>query len=76
MVGLGLLTALRVVVMITLATLFWTAHRGLDRAAPAGGAAGAAARPVRGGLPANLLFPVAVVLITSLALNPNVWLSP
>jgi NitT/TauT family transport system permease protein len=75
-VGLGGLTALRVVAMIALATLFWT---------PVGVWIGLRPRVAQmvqplaqfaAAFPANFLFPVAVVAITALSLNPNVWLSP
>jgi NitT/TauT family transport system permease protein len=75
-VKLGLLTTLRVVLLIVLATLFWTPigvwiglrPRVAQRVQPFAQFAAA--------FPANLLFPIAVVLIAHYALNPNVWLSP
>jgi NitT/TauT family transport system permease protein len=74
--GLGLVTMLRVVVVIILATLFWT---------PIGVWIGLRPRvaeliqPVAqfaAAFPANLLFPIAVVLITTFSLNVDVWVSP
>jgi NitT/TauT family transport system permease protein len=75
-IGLGLVTLLRVVVLIALATAFWT---------PIGVWIGLRPRVAQmvqplaqfaAAFPANLVFPVAVVLIVHFALNENVWLSP
>ena len=75
-VGLGLLTLLRVVVLIALASLVWV---------PIGVQIGirprlaAAVQPVAqflAAFPVNLLFPVAVSGIVAFRLNPNIWLSP
>lgn len=73
---LGLITALRVFVLIFLATLFWV---------PVGVWIGLRpgwtqrAQPIvlfLSAFPANLLFPLAVVLISRNHLNPEIWLSP
>ncbi len=73
---LGLLTALRVFVLIALASLIWT---------PIGIYVGLRPRLTRiaqpiaqflAAFPANLLFPVAVSAIVMFRLNPDVWLSP
>jgi NitT/TauT family transport system permease protein len=73
---LGLFTAARVITLIVLATLFWT---------PVGVWIGLRPRltqimqpfaQLAAAFPANLLFPIAVVLIAHFALNPNIWLSP
>ena len=72
----GVLTLLRVVVLITLATVVWV---------PIG--VGVGLRPklaekvqpiaqFLAAFPANLLFPVAVFLIVKYALDPRIWLSP
>lgn len=75
-VGLGLLTMLRVVAMIAIATLIWT---------PIGVWIGLRPRVAQlvqpiiqfaASFPANLLFPIAVVLITRFALNEEIWLAP
>ena len=74
--GEGMLTLLRVGVLIVLATIIWV---------PIGVAIGL--RPEVAGrvqafvqflaaFPANLLFPVAVVLIVHFRLSPVIWLSP
>jgi NitT/TauT family transport system permease protein len=73
---LGLVTALRVVVLIALASLLWV---------PVGVWIGlrpriaAPAQPIvqfLAAFPANLFFPIAVVMILRLRLNPEIWLSP
>ena len=75
-VGYGLLTLLRVVVLIALATLIWVpvgVWIGLrpklaERIQPLAQFLAA--------FPANLAFPVFVVFIVRYGLNPNIWLSP
>jgi NitT/TauT family transport system permease protein len=73
---LGLATATRVLILIGLASLIWV---------PIGVAIGLRPRladrvqPIvqfLAAFPANLFFPVAVVLILRFALNPEIWLSP
>ena len=72
----GLVTFLRVVVLISLATLIWVpigVWIGLrpklaERIQPLAQFLAA--------FPANLAFPVFVVAIVSFKLNPNIWLSP
>ncbi|SFJ31703.1 ABC transporter permease subunit [Bradyrhizobium sp. Gha] len=72
----GLITLLRVIVLISLATLIWVpigVWIGLrpklaERIQPLAQFLAA--------FPANLAFPVFVVAIVSFKLNPNVWLSP
>ncbi|QAU44652.1 ABC transporter permease [Bradyrhizobium guangzhouense] len=72
----GLITLLRVIVLISLATLVWVpigVWIGLrpklaERIQPLAQFLAA--------FPANLAFPVFVVAIVSFKLNPNVWLSP
>ncbi len=75
-VGLGLITMVRVLLLIALASAIWT---------PIGvyiGMRPALARVVQpvaqflAAFPANLLFPVAVWGIVTFQLNPDVWLSP
>ena len=74
--GHGLVTLLRVIVLIALATLIWV---------PVGVWIGL--RPKRAervqplaqflaAFPANLAFPVFVVIIVRYSLDPNIWLSP
>ncbi|GCE45800.1 NitT/TauT family transport system permease protein [Thermosporothrix hazakensis] len=75
-IGLGLLTMLRVAVMIVIAALIWV---------PVGVWIGLRPRLAQSiqplaqflaAFPANLLFPLAVVLIAHFSLNPEIWLSP
>jgi len=75
-IGDGLITLLRVVVLIALATLIWV---------PVGvwiGLRPKLAEPVQplvqflAALPANLAFPIIVVIIVRYGLNSDVWLSP
>jgi NitT/TauT family transport system permease protein len=74
--GYGLITLLRVVVLIALATLIWVpvgVWIGLrpklaERIQPLAQFLAA--------FPANLAFPVFVVMIVRYGLNPNIWLSP
>ena len=73
---LGLITALRVVVLIALASLLWVPigvwiglrPRLADKVQPI--------VQFLAAFPANLLFPVAVVVILGFRLNPEIWLSP
>jgi NitT/TauT family transport system permease protein len=75
-VVLGGVTALRVLVLIALASLIWVPigvwiglrPRLADRAQPI--------VQFLAAFPANLFFPVAVVLILRFNLNPEIWLSP
>jgi NitT/TauT family transport system permease protein len=75
-VGLGLLTFLRVVVLIALASLVWVPvgvwiglrPRWANRVQPVAQFLAA--------FPANVLFPIAVVAIVRFHLNPDIWLSP
>jgi NitT/TauT family transport system permease protein len=73
---LGLFTAARVLVLIAIASLIWVPigvwiglHPTIaDRAQPV--------VQFLAAFPANLFFPVAVVLILRFRLNPEIWLSP
>jgi NitT/TauT family transport system permease protein len=75
-IGLALITMTRVFVLIGLASLVWV---------PVGVWVGLRPRAARivqpvaqflAAFPANLLFPVAVYVIVTWTLNPDVWLSP
>lgn len=74
--GLGLLTMLRVIVLMTLATLIWVPigvwvglrSRVAERVQPLAQFLAA--------FPANIVFPFAVAGIVHLGLNPDIWLSP
>jgi len=73
---LGAITALRVLVLIAVASLIWVPigvwiglrPRIADRAQPI--------VQFLAAFPANLFFPAAVVLILMFRLNPEIWLSP
>jgi NitT/TauT family transport system permease protein len=75
-VGYGFVTLLRVIVLIALATLIWVPigvwiglrPRLAERIQPLAQFLAA--------FPANLAFPVFVVIIVRYGLNPNIWLSP
>jgi NitT/TauT family transport system permease protein len=75
-VGHGLVTLLRVIVLIALASLIWVPvgvwiglrPRLAERIQPLAQFLAA--------FPANLAFPVFVVIIVRYRLNPNIWLSP
>jgi NitT/TauT family transport system permease protein len=73
---LGLFTLIRVILLILIASLIWV---------PIGVGVGLRPRLAEkiqplaqflAAFPANLLFPVFVVVIVSWHLNPNIWLSP
>jgi NitT/TauT family transport system permease protein len=74
--GLGALTLIRVIVLIAIASVIWVpigVWIGLrpwaaDRVQPVAQFLAA--------FPANVLFPVFVVVIVAFRLNPNIWLSP
>jgi len=75
-VKLGLFTLIRVVVLIAVASLIWV---------PIGVEVGLRPRLAEkiqplaqflAAFPANLLFPVFVVVIVRFSLNPDIWLSP
>ena len=73
---LGLITLARVVVLITLAALVWVpigVWIGLD---PRLAERLQAVAQFLAAFPANLMFPVAVLLIVRLRLDPDIWLSP
>lgn len=74
--GLGVLTMIRVVVLIALATLVWVPvgvwiglrPRWAEKLQPLAQFLAA--------FPANIVFPFAVVAIVRLGLDPDIWLSP
>ena len=74
--GLGLATLARVVVLIVLASLVWVPigvwiglnPRWAERLQPVA--------QLLAAFPANILFPFAVVTIVAFKLNPDIWLSP
>ena len=74
--GLGLLTLVRVLVLIALAALVWVPVGIWIGMNPRWSGRLQAVAQFLAAFPANLLFPVAVVLIVRWKLNPDVWLSP
>jgi NitT/TauT family transport system permease protein len=74
--GLGFITLARVAILIAIASLIWVPIGVWIGLRPS---VAERAQPVAqflAAFPANVLFPVVVVLIVSLKLNPNIWLSP
>ncbi|WP_416760809.1 ABC transporter permease [Roseateles sp. So40a] len=74
--GLGLLTLVRVLVLIALAALVWVPVGIWIGMNPRWSGRLQAVAQFLAAFPANLLFPVVVVLIVKWKLNPDVWLSP
>ncbi len=73
---LGCATMLRVVVLITLAALFWVPVGVWIGLRPIWSGRLQAVAQFLAAFPANLMFPGAVVLIVKWHLNPDIWLSP
>jgi NitT/TauT family transport system permease protein len=71
-IGFGLLTLTRVVVLIALASVIWVPIGVWIGLRPW---AATRVQPVAA-FPANVLFPMAVVVIVREHLNPDIWLSP
>ena len=74
--GLGLLTLLRVVVLIALASVIWVPIGVYVGIRPRVAAAVQPVAQFLAAFPVNLLFPVAVSGIVYFRLDPNIWLSP
>jgi NitT/TauT family transport system permease protein len=74
--GLGALTLLRVVVLIAVASLIWVPIGVWVGLRPAVAERVQPAAQFLAAFPANVLFPIAVVVIVSLHLDPDIWLSP
>ena len=75
-VGLGCLTLVRVVVLIAAASLIWVPIGVWIGLRPSVAERVQPVAQFLAAFPANVLFPVAVVAIVSLKLDPNIWLSP
>ena len=73
---LGLYTLARVLVLIALAALVWVPVGVWIGMNPRWSSRLQAVAQFLAAFPANLLFPIAVVLIVHWHLNPNIWLSP
>lgn len=74
--GLGVLTMLRVVVLIALATLIWVPIGVWIGLRPAWAERVQPLAQFLAAFPANIVFPFAVVAIVRLGLDPDIWLSP
>ena len=75
-VGLGLLTLLRVIILIAIASAIWVPIGVWIGLRPW---AAELVQPIAqflAAFPANVLFPIAVVGIVTFRLDPNIWLSP
>jgi len=74
--GFGFITLARVVILIAIASLIWVPVGVWIGLRPS---VAERAQPIAqflAAFPANVLFPVVVLVIVSLRLNPNIWLSP
>ncbi|OZI18497.1 sulfonate ABC transporter permease [Bordetella genomosp. 9] len=74
--GLGLITLLRVLVLICLASLIWVPLGIMIGLRPAWSQRVQALAQLLAAFPSNLLFPLAVIVIVAFQLNPEIWLSP
>ena len=74
--GLGVLTMLRVIVLIALATLIWVPIGVWIGLRPAWAERVQPLAQFLAAFPANIIFPFAVVAIVRLGLDPDIWLSP
>ncbi|MGF6940109.1 NitT/TauT family transport system permease protein [Paraburkholderia sp. UCT70] len=73
---LGLITLLRVVVLIAIASVIWVPVGVLIGLRPALAEKMQPLAQFLAAFPANLLFPVFVIVIVRFHLNPDIWLSP
>lgn len=73
---LGLYTLFRVVILIFLAALIWIPIGVWIGLRPNISSKVQAIAQFMAAFPANLMFPVAVVMIVNFRLNPDIWLSP
>ena len=75
-VGAGLLTMLRVIILIALASLIWVPIGVWIGLRPKVAEAVQPIAQFLAAFPANVLFPFFVVVIATHKLDPNIWLSP
>lgn len=73
---LGIITALRVVVMIFLCSLLWVPVGVWIGLRPAAAGLVQPLAQLLAAFPANILYPFVVVFIVHYQLNPNIWLTP
>ncbi|MBN3852397.1 ABC transporter permease subunit [Paraburkholderia sp. Ac-20340] len=74
--GLGFITLLRVIVLIAIASVIWVPLGVLIGLRPALAEKFQPLAQFLAAFPANLLFPVFVIVIVRFHLNPDIWLSP
>ena len=74
--GLGVLTLLRVLILIALASLIWVPIGVWIGLRPVWAERIQPIAQILAAFPANVLFPIAVGLIVAWRLDPNIWLSP
>ncbi|NWA04850.1 ABC transporter permease [Pseudomonas gingeri] len=74
--GLGLITLLRVVLLIAVASLIWVPLGVMIGLRPHLAEKIQPLAQFLAAFPANLLFPVFVIVILHFQLNPDIWLSP
>jgi NitT/TauT family transport system permease protein len=74
--GLGFVTLFRVVVLISIASVIWVPISVWIGLRPWAAEKVQPLAQFLAAFPANVLFPIVVVGIVSLHLNPNIWLSP
>ncbi len=75
-VGLGLITLTRVLLLIGLASLVWVPIAVWIGLRPAYSQKVQAVAQFLAAFPVNLMFPLVVFLLVHFKLNPNIWLSP
>ncbi len=73
---LGLYTLTRVIILMALATVVWVPLGVLIGLSPKWSRVLGGAAQFLAAFPANLFYPIFVVLIVRYALNPDVWLTP
>lgn len=74
--GLGLITFLRVTVLILISSLIWVPLGVMIGLRPALAGKIQPVAQFLAAFPANLMFPVFVIMIVHFRLNPDIWLSP
>jgi NitT/TauT family transport system permease protein len=73
---MGVFTMTRVIVLMVLATLVWVPLGVFIGLRPRWARAMGAAAQFLAAFPANLFYPIFVVLIVRFSLNPDIWLTP
>lgn len=75
-VGLGMITLVRVLLLIALASIVWVPIAVWVGLRPQYSQRVQAVAQFLAAFPVNLMFPLVVYLLVTLKLNPNIWLSP